>query len=300
MAHAVFHTSALTAVVGDNEGSGPHKPGYNGVWSLRHEDCPADLFTASSGGLNHEHIFNGETDDALPEVFFEPRHAPMEFRRLSDGEAELHQPPTPIFGVESWTRFTFQDPDVIDMAYRCIPHRPAFPRGYLGLFWASYIRAPEDKSMYFWGGLEGENPAWVQLCTQWHGDQSTVRFRDDPAGPTFREENRPSLFRSCSRLRCDLPLFYGRFLEHVWIVMFDRPEGIRLTHSPSGGGFDPLGQTTHPAWDFQFIVARPETMRSYGFRARAYFRPHCSRSEILDLYHAWAGEEKGDQARTSG
>ena len=287
MAHATFRTSHLTAVVGDNEGSGSHKPGYNGVWSLRHTGCPRDLFTRESGGLNHEHIFDGETDDTRPEIFYEPRHAPMEFLKLSDQEGELHQPPTPTFHLESWTRFTFLDPDIIDISYRCIPHPPVFDRGFLGLFWASYIHAPEDKSMYFRGGLEGEKPVWTQICTPWHNDRSTVRSRLDRMDLTFRSENRPSLFRSLSRLRFDLPLFYGRFEDHVWIVMFDRSEGIRLTHSPSGGGYDAARETTNPAWDFQFLVPEPQLLQPYEFRARAIFRPWRCREEILDLHRDW-------------
>ena len=48
------------------------------------------------------------------------------------------------------------------------------------------------------------------------------------------------------------------------IVMFDRTEGIRLTHSPSGGGFNTERQTTNPAWDFQFVIA--EVRREQGLR----------------------------------
>jgi hypothetical protein len=104
---------------------------------------------------------------------------------------------------------------------------------------------------------------------------------------TFRSANRPSLFRSLSPLRFDLPFFYGRFEDHVWIVMFDRTEGIRLSHSPSGGGFDAERQTTRPAWDFQLIVPNPQVRAEYGFRARTLFRPHCDREEILALYRDW-------------
>jgi hypothetical protein len=291
MAQATFKTKDLTAVVGDNAADGPHRAGYNGLWSLRHASCPRDLFVPGIAGMNLEHVFNGETDDTSQEVFFEPRHAPMELRKLSDQEAELHQPPTPTFHVESWTKFTFRDPDIIDMEFRCVAHQHVFRRGYMGLFWASYIHAPEDKSLYFWGGPEGQGPGWTQLCTQWHNDQSTVRHRNDKLELTFRPENRPSLFRSLSKLRFDLPLFYGRFQEHVWIVMFDRAEGIRLTHSPSGGGFDAERKTSNPAWDWQYIVPNPDVMKPYGFKARALFRPRCSREEVLELYRSWSGNK---------
>lgn len=46
--------------------------------------------------------------------------------------------------------------------------------------------------------------------------------------------------------------------------MFDRADGIRMSHSPSGGGNNAEYQTTNPAWDFQFIVLNYDVMKPYG------------------------------------
>src|SRR5437867_3348926 len=148
MASLEFKIGDLIAVVGDNGAEGNHRAGYNGLWSLRHRNSRT-VFVPTVAGLNHEHIFDGETDDHAVEVFFEPRHAPMELRKMSDSEAELHQPPTPTFHLESWTRFRFSAPHYVDMEYRCVAHQHVFKRGYIGLFWANYINAPDDKSIYF-------------------------------------------------------------------------------------------------------------------------------------------------------
>jgi hypothetical protein len=71
-------------------------------------------------GMNLEHIFDGDRRDAddSQRIFFEPRHAPMTFRRLSATEAELYQPTTPTFHLESWTRFTLVAPQAIDFHFR--------------------------------------------------------------------------------------------------------------------------------------------------------------------------------------
>jgi hypothetical protein len=143
--------------------------------------------------------------------------------------------------------------------------------------------------MYFLGGPEEGPGLWTQLCTPRHNDGSTVSHRDDRIEPTFRPENRSSLFRSLSPLRYDLSFFYGLFEDHLWMVMFDRSEGIRFTHSPSGGGVDRTRRTTCPAWDFQFLVPNYEVLKEYGFRARAVFRPRCSREEALEEYRKWKG-----------
>jgi hypothetical protein len=69
--------------------------------------------------------------------------------------------------------------------------------------------------------------------------------------------------------------------------MFDRLDGIRFTHSPSGGGFTKEQQSTNPAWDFQYILPRYEVKKEYAFRARLAFRPRCSRAEILEEVADW-------------
>jgi hypothetical protein len=287
MASLDLRTADLTAVIGDNGAEGIHRAGYNGIWSLKHRTGTRNLFVPTVCGLNLEHIFDGFTDDNAVDVFFEPRHAPMELRRVAGNSAELHQPPTPTFHLESWTQFTVVEPHYIDFHFRCKPRQHVFKQGWIGLFWASYINAPEDKSIYFVGSGPQGKGNWAQYCTQFHNDQSTVL----PAGASqdlkFRDGNRPSLFRNFSQLRFDQPLYYGNFEDHIWMLMFDRSDGIRFSHSPSGGGSNSERKTTNPAWDFQFIIPRYEVNQEYGFRARALFRPRCSREELLQEYRTW-------------
>jgi hypothetical protein len=101
--HDTFSVGDITAVIGDNSAHETHKAGYNGLWSLTHKAEPANLFVPEVAGFNLEHIFDGATLDIGDDgtIFFEPRKAPMEFKKLSEHEAELHQPPTPTFHLES-------------------------------------------------------------------------------------------------------------------------------------------------------------------------------------------------------
>jgi len=285
MAHDTFRVGDLTAVIGDNAAEDKHQAGYNGVWSLVHRTEPANLFVPGVAGLNLEHIFDGDKRDldaSSRKIFCEPRTAPMNFKKLSDHSAELYQPPTPTFHLESWTRWRLTAPHYLDIHFRCAARQHAFTHGYIGLFWASYINAPEDCSMYFRGG-----GLWQQLCTQRHNDESTVRHKDDKIELKFSEGQRNALYRNLSPLRFDEPLVYGLFRKHVFAVMFDRVAGIRLTHSPSGGGVNKEAQTTNPAWDFQFLVPRYEVNKEYGFRARVVYRERCSRADILQEYEKW-------------
>ncbi len=281
----------LTAVIGDNSGTDTQRPGYNGVWSLQHAAADRSLFVPGISGLNLEHIVNGTTldDDA---VFFEPRRAAMTVKQTSDQSCELHQPPTPHTGLESRTQFELRPGGILDFHFECWPRQNRFPHGYLSMFWASYINAPEDRSMYFRGGPAGQADGWSQLCTQFHNDQSTVLHRDDQYTALFDADKRTALFRNFSPQRMSQPLFYGHFDQLTWLVIFDRTEGIRLTHSPSGGGFNSARQSHNPAWDFQFLIRNPVVNQRYAFSVRTMLLPRTSRDTLLQLAAAWQADRK--------
>lgn len=287
MASDTFSAGDITAVIGNNEAKDTHRAGYNGLWSLIHKSEKTNLFVPTVAGLNLEHIFDGETLDSKGEtkIFFEPRNAPMDFKKVSATEAELHQPPTPTFFLESWTTFKLVEPHYIDFSFRCRPTQHVFKRGYIGLFWANYINAPDDKSMY----LRGKT-SWLQHCTPAHDTLSTVLHEKESFDLTFVREHRDCLYMNFSPLKYDLPLFYGLFRDMTVMLMFDRTAGIRFTHSPSGGGFNAMAQSTNPAWDFQFIIPKFEVNEDYGFNGRLVYRPKCSREEILKEYEKWKKE----------
>jgi hypothetical protein len=278
MAHETFRVGDLTVVIGDNEAYPGHRAGYNGVHRLTHRTKPDSLFTVA--GLNLEHIFDGDQDlrgDA--KVRFEPRHFPMTLTRLSDSAAELHQAETPTFHLESWTRFQLVAPHYLDLTFRCKPCQHVFTHGYIGLFWASYIADPENKSIYF-----RDDKGWVQLCTQTHANQSTVVPVGNKVELKFTPPMRPTLYNTFSPLRFSDPVYYGLFGTHQYILMFDRTAGIRFAHSPSAGG---PPSATEVAWDWQFIIPTYDVLREYGYRARVVYRERSSRAEVLKEFRTW-------------
>ena len=282
MAHETFRVGDLEAVVGDNEAYGEHRAGYNGIHRLIHRTSSRTLFVPSFAGLNLEHIFDGSQEFQDRKILFEPRHAPMKLTRLGDDEAELTQEPTPTFHLESRTRFKFLAPHAIDFTFHCKPTQHVFSYGYIGLFWASYIHGPEDKSVYF-----RSRKRWQQLCTPAHDVHSTVPHAENKVDLRFREGSGSALFKSLSPLTFDEPFFYGLFDRHVFLLMFDRCENVRFSHSPNGAGDNPEAETSNPAWDFQFIIPTYEVLQDYGFRARVVYREACPRSEILAEVDSW-------------
>jgi len=288
-----FETPAVTCVIGDNAALGEHRARYNGIYHLTTPTLKESPFAPAYAGLNLEHYF-----DLRPNInedshtFFEPRNAPMTFRQLGPNTAELHQPATPYWGVESSTRFTVDPGGAIDMDFTCTPHKGGWVGDFMGIFWASYINAPADKSIYFIGeGYSLDAPRWLQYCTQRHGLHSTV-FGPGDNVPLAGPESTTNLFVSASPLRFEVPFYYGRFRDHVLIFLYEAGDGgfIRFSHSPSGGGLTPAGDDTNPAWDVQLIVPDPEVGRAYTMRARLIVKPWQGRDDILKHARAFYGK----------
>lgn len=296
MAFHSLRCKDLTVQVGDNGRIGLHRAGYHGIYALVHRHLDISLFVPAYSGMNLEHIFDGRV---LPEeVLYEPREAEMMLEVRSKQEAVLYQPPTPFFGLESWTTFRVQDPDRIEWEFSCVPTRPTFQRGYIGLFWASYIQAPENKSLYFWGRFPRSQAShWIQWCTQAHALASTVTYLHESFQPTFDPHHPRMLFTQLSPLKFEHPFFYGRFHSHVWAIFFDRADGIRFSHSPSGGGPTHDGTDTYPAWDFQWIIPNYQVGRRYTLRARIIYREWKGREDLWAEWEQW--QEESQEWRSS-
>lgn len=281
-----YDTRKIDLVIGDNSALGEHKARYNGIYSLTTPKLKDSPFVPFYAGLNLEHYFDMRPDiNKDNNVFFEPRNAPMTFKQIDEHTSELFQPETPYWGVESTTRFTVAPEGHIDLDFTCTPKRDHFVGGFLGVFWASYINAPEDKSIYFLeAGSTLDAPKWVQYCTQRHGLHSTVRSAEDDL-PMEGPESTTNLFMSTSPLRYAVPFYYGRFRDHVLIFMYQAGDGgrIRLSHSPSGGGDTPDKTDTNPAWDVQLIVPNPVVGQAYGMKGRLIVKPWKDRAEVLEI-----------------
>ncbi|MFC1613873.1 hypothetical protein ACFL5K_01080 [Gemmatimonadota bacterium] len=278
----------LQAVFVDNSEFPGHRSWYNGVAFLRHRADSNTVFMPPYAGLNFEHIYDGQKWWEPAEVLFEPRSSPMEIERHSPTAAILHQPPSNLHRLESWTRFTVTAPHYIDMEFTCIPRAETFDRGYIGLFWASYINTQVGKEYYFIGKKTGEEKnRWLAYISPEHNEMSTVRYIDDTNNPTCSDEYPRRLFNDYFEYRYSYPFYYGRRGKMVLILMFDQADPIRFSHSPSSGG--PVKPGTFPAWDFQYIIYDYKVGRKYGFKARLVYKLYVSGEDIIQEYEKWSG-----------
>src|SRR5262249_35948408 len=145
--YVVLRRGPIEAVIVDNRAVDDpilpgHRAGYHGVASLTHERQSRNLFVPAFSGLNLEHIHDGTTQQR--DILYEPRRAPIQLRVLNDHIADLYQPTTPPWVLESCARYELLDGGTIELTFECVPRRATWKNDYLGLFWASYIDQPES------------------------------------------------------------------------------------------------------------------------------------------------------------
>ena len=274
-----LHRGDISMVVVNNEAVDDetlpgHRAGYSGVARLSHRLRPETLFVPSVSGLNFEFIHDGKAHDTS--LLFEPRRAPMELRVIDTHTVELYQAPTPFWGLESAQRYHLLPDGTIELTIQCIPRRPTFRNGYIGLFWASYIHQPESLDIHFPGNPESPTapPRWVRGVSPEHGVHATHLSLNDhrefPHDPNFPVK----LMFGLSPHRFAQPWYYGLTHGMAFVQMFRPQDQVRLTQSPTGGG------RGNPAWDFQFLISGYQVDRLYTFVMRAAYLPFVSPEQL--------------------
>lgn len=269
--YVVLQAGDLTAIVVDNAAVDipelpGHRAGYNGIASLKHRRNGTNLFVPAYAGLNFEHIHDGTVANFKEK--FEPRKSPMQLRLINATTVELYQPPTDNFQLESCGRYQLHADGTIAYTFECIAHSRSFSQGYIGLFWASYINAPEEKAIFFTGvPISGGSPGLIKAVTPMHGveavhvPQGTIWF------PMVEKEFPLSLVANRSQYVYTIPEYYGIRDKLRFTQQFNAADHICFVQSPSGGG------QGNPAWDFEWFIPNYVVGQAYGFTMGASYRP---------------------------
>jgi len=290
---APLETGKLRVVIADNTAYPPtHSAGYNGVAELRLAGAnQPNLFVPLYAGLNLEHIFSGDAASYGWHTF-DPRQAPMELRQVSKRRVELRQGRTAHWPLRSRLVFEVKD-DAIDLTYYGTPLEDLWRKhGYIGVFFASYIDAPEDLAIQFIGrsrpGRGDATPRWIKHLPTSHGVGASHRPAGSTWDPTFDDGFNITLASGFSDFEYVYPFYFGRSGENVLILMFEQPRAggeMRFAQSPSGGG------TGNPAWDFVYFRRDYAVGREFTFRVRAVYRKFTNVEDIVRLYERWSGEK---------
>jgi hypothetical protein len=290
---ALLKSGVLRLVVADNEAYGKeHRAGYSGVSELYlGAENARNLFVPTYAGLNFEHIFSGDSQSYGWNIF-EPRRSPMKLVRVSETRVELQQARTQNWPLRTRIEYELADGG-IDFVFCGVPTEDIWKKhGYIGVFFASYINAPEDMSINFIGrsrsGNSDSRSRWIKHLPEKHGQAANHRPAGSDWDPAFDDGFNIDLVKGISDLEYVYPFYYGISGTNVFIIMFERPgkDGeIRFAQSPSGGG------RGNPAWDFVFFQRRYAVGQEFCFHARAVYKKFEGQADVIKVYTAWSGEK---------
>ncbi len=269
--YVTLKAAEITAIIVDNEAVDipelpGHKAGYNGVASLKHRKNGENLFVPNYAGLNFEHIHDGTKENLIEK--FEPRKFPMELRVIDASTVELYQAATGNFQLESCGRYHLKQDGTIEYTFECIPRAETFQHGYIGLFWASYINAPEDKAIYFQGEpVDGGSPRLIRAVTPQHGVESVHVAKGTTWFPKVNEDFPLTLVLNRSKFVYTEASYYGLRDDLAFTQTFPDSKNLYMVQSPSGGG------QGNPAWDFEWFIPDYKVGEAYGMTMTATYGP---------------------------
>jgi hypothetical protein len=278
-----FHSlraEEISVVVGDNSEHGVHLSGYNGLWHLSSVHDPSSFFLPEYCGMNFEFIAPKSPDDSV-----EPKDHPTELV-VDEPETQvtLHQSPTPTHWVESWMTYRVAGPAHLDWTFRFRLHEPvAFPSGFAGFFFASYINQPENKALYLLSRSVYDTLMWIQFCSAFQGRDCAIVWEQEVYDLRFGDHEH-GLYTSLAPIQYHVPLFLGRRGDMAFALFFEQPLGVVISHGMGGGGFVDDRSDRNPAWDFFLYSRDPTTVQEGVWRGRLLYKRFAGRKDVLEEY----------------
>jgi len=263
-----------------------HTNGLSGVFQLVHKARPHEQPILKTGALlNFEHVFSGDAD-TYPRHIMAPRLSPMKLTKIDDTTVQLSQGNAGEWPLATTLTYKVVPPCYIDFTieFKATGAEGFSKHNYLGLFFASYIDFPRDRSIYFIGrDRDSREPfRWIKAFSPAHGVRSAHRSTHDdfemPTDPGFNI----MLANGDSEYEYAHPFYFGRFREMVLIQMFETSSILRFAQSPCAGGLK-----RHPAWDFFLLTPDFKVGETYRARGRMVYKPFVSAADVIDEYEKW-------------
>ena len=260
--------------------------GYNGVRQLYSLHGPQENIFRSAWGssLNFEFVYDVSGRSMTPRWLggkMGTPPTPSRLTRLDDNSVRLETFVPEPRRIDVSTTFTLVAPHYIDLETTVIAHPNSFEGDWLGVFWASYIHNPENKTTYFRGHRDKNSPAqWIESLMEQPLNPRVFASEADTLVPG---EPNPDggLFHNIRPIRYAYPFFYGCWRDMMLEMMFKSTESLRFAIQPTGGGL------TNPAWDFALLIQNCQPLTPYTFSARVLFKPFVSREDAWEEYQKW-------------
>ena len=268
-----------------------HMPGYNGISRLWIDKKVANPFVPLFSGLNCEAFFDGSGFSLEPRWVNGDRKAapaPSKVESLSSSSARLIIEQGNQFIVRCEVVFAIEEPGSIDISIEVTPFRSDYEGGYVGVLWPNYMDRPTDQQAYVpVRDAETGQIRWKGCFEASNGGGCVYQLEDTArrfSTPQGEGAYHPAIY-SVSKDGLMCPVFFGRLKGHLFAMMLDPPESVRLCFNPNGGG------PGCPAWDFQTMIVEPKPRETHRFRGRMIFGPLALSRSLLEKYRAWSGRD---------
>ena len=297
-----FHLSNgyFSAIIHDNEANKERQgSGFNPLTHFLYPE--QNIYRDKDVGLNFEHIMNGAAADAEISMFT-PRRDICSVHQLSDSSASIiHKAKHSSWNIESEMRYKFSGKYHIDLEFRVILRENKFPLDYIAFMWASYMNCTFDRRIFFIGNKEGKDE-WVAF-----GEETDNGFETGTIGYSgadhlpYEEGSKTLNIIEHPEKKFIFPFYYG--LAHgsgrvesqsdtmVYIMMFDQKESIRFAMWNFAKNSEGKPDTHSPAWDWQYVIRKPQIDMEYSYRARVIYKPFAGRDDMVEEYKNWMSKK---------
>ncbi len=300
-----LESESFTGRLLDNvSNAGQEGSGFNPLFLKIYPGKP--IFRADFVGLNFEHIFNGAAADKAI-CMFTPRKDVCELVSLSPSCTSIRWPAE----NSSWKMgcsMTYQltNHNAIDIQFEATPTMDCFPLGYAAFMWASYMNRTRERCIHFMG-TDGEREGWIRFGEdlQEGFETGTVSFKGVSDLPYEKETATLNILEHPTK-KFIQPFYYG-FIDGdndlgtrndtlVYIMMFDQTESIRFALWNFIRDANNQPDPHSPAWDWQFVIRKPEVGKTYGYHARVVIKPYAGLEDVEREYAAWKASLEGGSA----
>lgn len=95
------------------------------------------------------------------------------------------------------------------------------------------------------------------------------------------------LYTSQAPIHFAVPVVLGRRNDMVFVVMFEKPQGVVICHGMGGGGYVEDLSDRHPAWDVFLYTDNASDHPEGEWNGRLVYKKVFIRDDILDEYAAF-------------
>ena len=291
-----LHSGNLWALLRDNSSSPKILSGLDSLFDRKNAP-DFDAFDpddqGASAGLNFEHVICGHSNSANA---FTPRQGRYDLYRLGDGVSArlVRKAEDDPWALSSSLKYSVSASNAIDFEFQCrAQNRELFgERGYAVLFFANYMNDVAEVPIHFRGvAAPGEDEKWIRA-------DAPPGHPDYNQGGTYKSLTAEDLqydtnhnFKlnlwSYEYPRFTQPFYYGRTAHGmVLILMFDRMRSDLDQIRFSLFKFK-VPRRPRPAWDFQYVIQKIESDRTYGFTGRLIWKKFIGPEDCQEEYRRW-------------